>query len=276
MSNFDQAFRQAAQICSHFNYVRVVSEPSAGVEVWRCRGKGFDHAHDLIITPMGITAMGDMDPLVFRTANRDVDMLATADLDYLYRKLDESCRRTGLDEVALYRGIRDALAPALLQAWGACDGDFAGVRFPLDLLAKWRDAEPEACQALFSQLVDALEPWLHASREARNAAQQALGAETGQFLDPTLVADHLGQLESELGSSDDIRHVWDCVARASDDLRITIFEGGDDYEMLLQPHESVLRRLAILSLGAKKILEIRGEADSSAESSNHRAMRPGQ
>lgn len=269
----DEIARQRAeQICADFTYERTGSRDEAGrgADVWRCRGKDFDHCHDLVITGYGIAAYGDMDPLVFSVSGRGLGLLAGRDVSYyLYSKLDGSLKKETVEEGALYAMVAESICTYADAIWmgpgapGLPDGPVA------EALERVRAAKPHEAKA-------ALEFF---AQECERGSVSGFGWDS--FRDrggsPTSIhAASVGARVEEL--LDDLVNAGDSV----NEVCRVLSETGDDFgdcfsdlepDVFSAPCLSVLTRLHILNIGAQRI-QAQLEAESAAGSAERVVDRP--
>lgn len=251
--------QRAQEICKDFEYECIArGDEKTHAEIWRCKEPGsFEYAHDVMVTKMGITVVGDMDPLVFRVTGRGMDFLAGNDVEhYIYSKLDESSRDQVLDMSAVYAMVAHAVSDHLALIWvDTWEGDEKDSPMNTEigpLVTDLReapskgdkDASKKALDALLTILAEkAPEPSESWPPEGRMARRSAVRERLGALLDDLQDVRTIDQLPNALSSADGIF-------------------GDPDLEDLTCPSESVLTRLHVLNIGAKRIMEIQREMDA--------------
>ena len=258
----DEIARQRAeQICADFTYERTASRDEAGrgADVWRCRGKDFDHCHDLVITGYGIAAYGDMDPLVFSVPGRGLGLLAGRDVSYyLYSKLDGSLKKETVEEGALYAMVAESIYSYADDIWmgpGAQslpDGPVA------EALERVRSAKPHEAKAALDAFA------LECTRSSVTGSGWDAWCDKAGFatlIHPVSVGTRLEDLLDDLvNAGDSVNEVCRVLSETGEDF-------GDAFRDLepsvfSAPCLSVLTRLHILNIGAQRIqaqLEAEGE-----------------
>lgn len=253
LTRAEQAKVQAEEICEDFQYTQLVT-PNAGagtVEVWRCMAPGdFDHAHDLVVTRMGICAFGDMDPLVFRVgADYGLKYLAQSRVDTLFGKLDEGSRSVEVDHASLYLDMAHRVASHF--------SDFISETEPGE--------EARLGHAILTKELDKLKQSNLANAEEN--LKQFLTFISSQMGNPALAADPQPDVLALRDLLDNIEGDYSVDSVA---WQIEEADMGDDFDDInvhenTVPALSVLTRLHVLSIGAQRILALQQEKQEAVE-----------
>lgn len=248
---------RALENCKDFEYTCIAkSDQGASAEIWRCESPvDFDHAYDLVITRMGICAYGDMDPLVFRNVSgRGLEFLAGNSVDYsLYSKLDESSKKTEIDWDAVHESVAGFLVRHLDEIWAPSKSEtpLSGGSIK-DAVDAMRVARGGAARAAMESLVDALA----SAAPEDSTAWPSEGRWTRRAAVKERISSLLGDLE-EVTTVDDLHQ---CLSLA--DSGFNGLFGDFEYEGITRPGESVLTRLHMLNIGARRILDIQAQQDA--------------
>lgn len=247
--------QRAQEICRNFEYQCIArGDEKTHAEIWRCKEPGsFEHAHDVMVTRMGITVVGDMDPLVFRVTGRDMSFLAGDDVDhYIHRKLDQSFRDQVLNMPAVYTMVGRVVASHLEDIWvhgwtGAEENSPMNTEIGPAVIALREGDSKQTLEALLNLLEEkapeASESW---PQEGRMARRSAVRERLGDLLDDLAEVRTIDQLSLALSTADsDFNGIF----------------GDTDFGGMTCPSESVLTRLHVLNIGAKRILEMQAQAE---------------
>lgn len=235
----------AVEICKDFTYTQISQAlGNQSAEIWHCQGPDMDHAHDLVITRMGIASFGDMDPLVFTVGSAyGLKFLAGDNVSYrLYNKLDSKFKQEDVDQPDLMLSFAGLLAQHLKSR---CNEDNIPDGIIKDAVSRLESATLENAPACIAMLLKVLR-----TQEAHLCSAFRLVNRHHTGLDDW--SEQIEDLFDALKGQNNIEHAT--LAIRESELNDLFVEAS--FEMPTTPNLSVLTRLHVLNIGAQRILEI--------------------
>lgn len=233
----------AVEICKDFTYTQISQAlGNQSAEIWHCQGPDMDHAHDLVITRMGIAAFGDMDPLVFTVGSAyGLKFLAGDNVSYrLYNKLDSAFKQEDVDQPDLMLSFAGLLAQHLKEL---CNEDEIPEGLIKDAVCGLESATLHNAPACITRLIEVLHT---------PGADQCPYFDIVDHMDLNDRADEIEGLFNDLQGQSNIEDATHVIRES--ELNNLFVEAS--FEMPTTPSLSVLTRLHVLNIGAQRILEI--------------------